>query len=391
MLQPDKDAAKAQAALDKDALAIADAQQNVLDAQAAIADEARARTEEDRRSQIAGVKDFITAIDKLVSDSTDSKTTLADLAKRQKALQAGGPAAPGSDRALELAAVLAAEQRVRQQATNTAKQTELAAAKDALAAVNTSESAKQAAYRKTRAEIVANITKLEAAAVQERKDAAEREKLVKRYAKTVVDELGAKSPAVGALEAARLAGLKFGTDMKQVLSDLVDGLKTVIGWVATLTGSLDKAALGARYLTDPAFRDAVNKAANKAGIATPGPLDFFTSLPDALKGLLPPGWTGANNASGRAEGGPTQAGRGYMLGERGRELWFPKTDGFALSNRATEAIMRLNGTGRFPAAIPVSGGFPSSGTLIVETLRIDLGGDRLIDLLDRKLAWRTGR
>jgi hypothetical protein len=166
--------ARAQAQIDA-ADSVRNAEEAVAQARQAIADNARTTVEEDRKAQIQGVKDYITAIDKLVTDSTGSKTTLAELASKQKALQAGGPAAAGSDRAIELQAVLAAEKRVRDQAANASKTSALQARKDELA--QETAAVKSAAATNTatvRAELVKQIAaeKVNIAATAAAQDAA---------------------------------------------------------------------------------------------------------------------------------------------------------------------------------------------------------------------------
>lgn len=66
---------------------------------------------------------------------------------------------------------------------------------------------------------------------------------------------------------------------------------------------------------------------------------------------------------GRALGGPVSMGQTYMVGERGRELFVPETDGVIIPNNVTEA-MRGEQTGR-----PVSGGGGSNGKNI--TINMD--------------------
>src|SRR5665811_1316102 len=81
--------ARAQAELDA-ANSVRSAEESLAQARQAIADNARTISEEDRKAQIQGVKDELTAIDKIVSDAGlaggSSKTALADLEKRRKAL-----------------------------------------------------------------------------------------------------------------------------------------------------------------------------------------------------------------------------------------------------------------------------------------------------------------
>jgi hypothetical protein len=139
--------AKAQAQIDA-ANTVRSAEEALSQARQAIADNARTMTEQDRKAQIQSVKDELTAIDKIVSDAGvaggSSKTALADLEKRRKALATGGAPATGSDSAIELQAVLAAEKRIRQQDANTTKQDALDAAKaqaSAAGAVQTSANA----------------------------------------------------------------------------------------------------------------------------------------------------------------------------------------------------------------------------------------------------------
>src|SRR5690606_19374343 len=47
----------------------------------------------------------------------------------------------------------------------------------------------------------------------------------------------------------------------------------------------------------------------------------------------------------RAAGGPVASGSAYLVGERGPELFVPKTDGFVMSNAATAAMSAGGGGG----------------------------------------------
>src|ERR1035437_5996437 len=105
-----------------DATAVSAAMAKVADVQNQQAELAHQTAVNQQKDAIKSVKDYVDAIDQLVSDSTDKTATLADLKKREGALTAGGKPATGSDAALELQAVLDAEARVKQQATNTANQ-----------------------------------------------------------------------------------------------------------------------------------------------------------------------------------------------------------------------------------------------------------------------------
>lgn len=386
------DLAKAQAQAQQDAaggkspdsgiLAIATAQQSVLDAQAAIADQARTNAEDDRRAQIQGVKDFITSIDKIVSDSTNSKTTLADLVKRQKALQAGGPAAPGSDRGIELAAVLAAETRVKQQAANTDKQSALDAAKStasAVGAVQTTANAQtlatlKAQYAKYLADLKAGYVALAA------------------DARHSGEGLTGKGGLGDAMTKAFSAGVKGATDLKAAFAGLLPVLGSVVDAIAAIPAEVDKdrgalailLTLAAAVTKNPLYMAAALALSASATTNKWDPLESILGLNGGSTTPLPqnprkpaPGTggkgppqvtitnplTGGSLKGALAAGGPASAGMLYRVNEVHTEYFRPNVSGM---------VIPLGPTGGDSPVI----------------IRVEAGGNQLLDYIDRGLKFR---
>lgn len=345
---------------DQDVLNVARAQEALLDIQ-------RNQAADARKDQLQAVRDFIAEIDKLVSDSTSGVETLADLAAREKALRAGGPAEVGSDRAIQLAAVLAAEQRVREQAANTAQQTALEAQKAALteelsnvrsAAVDATE-IKKKELEKQLAALVAQELAWAKLTGKERDDIA-----------VVTQAINAKPGLTQAINEARLAGIKFGEDVKAAFGDVLSVVSTLGGALGTLASAID------------GLPDIPAGAKVAIGLAIAGLGATHGNIPLILAGLAlaglnvggmehvepPKGSTSWTDWAARAQAGqPT-----------GQPVGVPPG---VLPSSIVNAIR--------PAAVlqmPAFAGAGASGQPVV--IRVEVGGNKLIDYIDERLYAR---
>lgn len=213
-----------------------EAERGLVDAQNAVADAAKQRARDDRRDQIQGVKDYIAQIDAIVSDSGLSDASKAlRLKRRRESLVASGAdkAAPGSDAALELAAVVAAEKRVAEATANAKKQTVLEAKRQEILEVQTLT--KNAAVQEAKD----NVTRIEGLIAEEQRridarEKAEREsqkRLVGMFHETYEVEVPrsfATAAAEGEKMAARISEALVGKDGKGGLLGLVVSLKDAI-------------------------------------------------------------------------------------------------------------------------------------------------------------------
>lgn len=342
---------------------VAKAMQAVSEVQQKQADLAHEQAVNAQKANIQSVKDYVDAIDQLVSDSTDKSATLAELKKRAGALTAGGTPAAGSDSALELQAVLAAETRVKQQATNAAKQTKLEAIKEELAAARSSGAATRAEDAKTRAELVQTIKKIEA----QQKAWENQQFVITTFGKVFGSVFkGEESPVQGGFEGARLAGIKFADDVKAAIGgigDVINGLIGPDGAIGKLAAMLSSTAADIKNITDlaagkfktPTIRDILGPHL--------GDLFGYTEKnPNGKYGLI----------EGRAAGGPITPGRAYRINEGSpfEGLFSPK-----FPNIVVPAVPA------FPAMGNGAGGSPA-------IIRIEIGGRALTDYVDEHLSWR---
>jgi hypothetical protein len=384
--------AKAQAQIDA-ATSIRNAEEALSQARQAIADNARTMTEQDRKAQIQSVKDELTAIDKIVSDAGlaggSSKTALADLEKRRKALTVGGAPAAGSDSAIQLTAVLAAETRIRQQALSTTKQDALAAKKDQLsqeaAAQTSADSAKVVADKKTLAELQKQYkTYLTQQTIATNKTVVAFEALFKGDPKAGTGLGGAISKAFAD---GQTAGETFRSwiddSLLPTISKIASAMSGIkidggaltmvgLGLVAAGTASLNPVwiAGGLALVTAGGAIGATGDNANQKLVPGPGTLPGWNGNPvnptrDSKGNYIGPVIT----SPGRAAGGYIPPLTWAMTGERGPEPVFGGRTGVTVLPNSS-----LGG-----------------GTLVVEHLSLDLGGDRVIDLIDQKLAYRRRR
>jgi hypothetical protein len=335
--------ARAQAELDA-ANSVRNAEEALAAVRQSIADNARTTAEDDRKAQIQAVKDFITAVDATVSDAGlvggSSKTALADLEKQRKAL--GKPTA-GSDQAIELQAVLAAEKRVRQQALSTTKQDALTAKKDQLAAEAAAQSSADSAS------VTADKAKLAALKTQYDAYLADQTKTTTAHVQTLLERINGPDGTGGlggAFTAAFSQGQKAGEGFRAFITDQL--VPAVQGLVDLLTKAGGMFAGDAAVLNWIAHPDITTE-----GVWGP---DFARIIKQLFPGALPPG---------KAAGGLVSSGMPYLVGERGPELFVPRTNG----------------------AIEPSGSFGGQPAII----RLEIGGRPLLDYVDQNLAYRRLR
>jgi hypothetical protein len=398
--------AKAQAQIDA-ANSIRSAEEALSQARQAIADNARTLTEEDRKAQIQSVKDELTAIDKIVSDAGlaggSSKTALADLEKRRKELTVGGAPAAGSDSAIELAAVLAAETRVRQQSANTAKQTALDLAKAEISA------AKQTAASVTDAKLAGYQQDLVNAKKDVDAEIANEKRLVTNHQAGEVlmnastqSVFGPEGSATKAFTDWETTGVNaaqgvhdafVGADGKGgligVFGSIVDAIKGVAGaiggikmdpQIGTVLG-VAIAALGASHGNVPLALLGLGmtglniKDAQAQWAATEGTV---LNAQDKINNKLRPGTSGGGTWPGKASGGAVWPNNVYRINEGSpvEGLFNPRYPNVVVPAPAMPAFANT--------ASGSIGGQPA-------IIRLEIGGKQLLDYIDEQLAYRRRR
>jgi Mn-containing catalase len=366
--------------------AVASAEQRIADLRQSIADEARARTEQDRKAQIQSVKDFITEIDKLVSDGGTG--TLATLKAREKALRAAGPTTAGSDAGIELAAIMTAEKRVKEQTANAKQENSLLAEKTRLqgaasASTLTGLEKERAAILKKMAAVTASAkvdAAAAAAAVRDREDrragygeaeaAAVRDREDRQ--KAIVQISGPDNSLTSGLAKAEQAGIDAANGMKEAfvgkdgkggffgaLGSVIDELGKLAQWGSDNQGLLTiLAGIVGVGTANPALVGGAFASSANAPVG-----NRFTPLEDFLFkqfGFVTPGWKPAPAPGGHAAGG--------WAGLHGPELSW-------LGERGPEFVIPA---GQMGAMI---GGQPA-------IIRLEIGGRTLLDYVDQNLAYR---
>lgn len=115
------------------------------------------------------------------------------------------------------------------------------------------------------------------------------------------------------------------------IQQLLDGLNSAIGLVNNIMSLFNNLSKGGGFLS------------------------LFSSLLSFIPGIGPIAATGAGLATaafggGRAEGGEVQLGKSYLVGERGMELFIPRTNGYIFSNKELMK-MASNGQNRSTANV----------------------------------------
>ncbi len=242
------------------------------------------------------------------------------------------------------------------------------------------------------------------------------------YSRIYGEDGSLATEAPSAFETARLAGIKFADDVKAHLDDLAGTISEVTGLLGGLFGPLVQfvrenlgiielslilfgastgnlsavlAALGLSIanMNEPGsfspiedFLGLTNKPKTAERPAKPSPNAVWVPLGPAgpAHWRIPPGDEGRTPIEGgRAAGGP--------IGTRGPALFRGGEKGFefVLSNPAVRALMDLN---RSPvqalAAVASGGGMADRGVLHIDRLTIEMDGEKVTDLVDKRLAWR---
>jgi hypothetical protein len=389
---------------DQDALNIAKQQQAVLDAQKAIGDEARSRIVDDRRTQIAAVKDYVAAVGKIVESSENKKAAVANLTTRKGVLQdqlatatAKGNAQEVADLKVKLASVDAGIIEENAKIKQAAQVDELTARKNALQAERTTEGAINRAATKVaidlkQKEIDAEKRRIALVHADNLKIATDMDHLTQS-----VEGSGSKGGLVGAYEDARQAGVAFASDVHDALVGK-DGNSGVLGAVKSIVGAL---ASITKWAADN--QGTVTILAGILGVSTANPAlvggafassanapvgNRFTPIEDFLYsqfGIITPGWkpapAGADERPGRkapahAEGLWDSASDHLAYIHQG-EMVFPASVADAFRRSVTPQMPAM-ALARAPSGQPV-------------VIRLELGGRPVLDYVDEHLSYRSGR
>ncbi len=174
---------------------------------------------------------------------------------------------------------------------------------------------------------------------------------------------GAIASLTRELEAARVA--------EQAMAEIMDL------FAQTATSAISGLINGTESLSDSLRRlvDQLAAAALQAALLGNGPL---AGLFGGGGGLLPALFGGGSPfnllAGARAQGGPVSAGRGYLVGERGPEIFVPRMPGKVLANGAGGGVIdvRVSAGPEFDVAVARSAGPVAvrvAGNMIGETER----------------------
>lgn len=390
---------------DQDALAIAKAQQGVLDAQKQISDETRNRAEEDRRAQIGGVKDYVAAIQKIVEDSENKKAALNTLTKRKAKLEDEiaaateiGNAQAVADLKVKLGAVDAGiteeNSKIKQAAAIdelTARKNQLADEKAALQAERTSEGAiNRAATKVAIAAKEEEIKKERERIAEARKNRAAEIKDAKLFSTAITGPGG----LTGAYEEARLKGVAFATDVHDALVGK-DGNGGVLGAVRSIAGAFGDIKKTLDGIASSDVWKLLNQPIGVPGSVGPNALpngandignNFWKGFYKAF-GFLPEGVTIYESSARPSDERPgrTRDAGGWV----GSGLW--RNQGppeYVLDNRLSRQLQHVLDSGQMPTMAGIGG---MSGTLIIEHMSIELGGKPVLDYFDKQFGFRSRR
>jgi hypothetical protein len=425
--------------------AVVEAQRKIEDAKAAIAGEAIDRASQDRRAQIAAVKEYIANLDKIVSDAltrADARRSLAGqaaiLSDQLKAAKESGDTVRAGDIQAELDAVRQTQRRLNQQIANEKKQDTIAALKAQLA----EERSLISNSSKTTTEIrLADAKRLRDQAA---KNYALEQQGLERL-KTLTKEWGIE---LGDEKKPESIGSRFRKIAMQT-AEWVDGFKKgladIIAQVGTLAGSLGHVFDGFFAIIERIPKEirwtVVGAILGGAAGGVPGAAvgaivggslqlgELTTSNEAQRRAILANARTWVQSAStselssARAEvvralrdvvnnvnpliagdrglraslqailntidaaiAGTTNRASGGMVGTGGRQLSWLGERGpeFVLNNRVLGALNRLNVSPVQTLAAVSAGG--SSGQPVV--VRLEIGGHPLLDYMDKHLIYR---
>ena len=276
-----------------------------------------------RRAQIKDVQNYIDAMTKAETSWTDKKGLLAQLQKNQASLASASEAAAKAgdlqkvaDLAIEMEAVQTAITRTEQAKRNgdrtadlTKHKAQLEDLKKAAAGAATGPGGIGPVFTKGAGDAGVAIKKLGWDTNSEMHGIREA-------------VAGQKSSVASAMETARLAGMKFGTDMRNSLvNDVIPALQSVAGWLGTIADIISR--------IDP--KNIIPKLESMAPPTNSGAGGSFNVMDFLFKGF--PGYDGTsfsgNGVKPHAAGGwvGLKGPEVGMLGERGPEYIVPNGGG----------------------------------------------------------------
>lgn len=299
------------------------------------------QADDTRKAQLEGVKDYIAKIEQAETEWTSKKGLLDQMKKNEAVLQSQLAAAAEAgdlqrvaDLTLMLEAVKATERRAQAAQANIERTAELEREKERLEDLKKAASGAGAAMG---ASITAGAV-TGGAAIEEMTFLGEAN--MRRLGSSVTGKGGLTEQ----LEDARLAGIKFGEDLKVAIGKVVSAIQTVIGWLQRLLEWFEEVQQSEvwKFLTEPIVIDE-EKLPN---FIVPGKVS--EGVKPGLTDVVGE-WIGDIFSGGKARGGPVRANRAYMVGEQGPEIHVPDGNGTIVPNGA------LGGMTVAPGAIVISG------------------------------------
>lgn len=286
-----------------------------------------------RRAELAKITDYLAQIGTAEKETVNKakllaaeKTQALGLQSQIAAAQASGDLQAVADLSIKLQGVQTAATRTQAEIRNSHSLTELEAKKASLnaqtAAVGGAVADQTAIMKAGLIKQIADMQlKVDADKVAADKEAARLAQITRKLGETY-----GPSPtgAVGLLSAAGLAGEAWGLQMRTAIDLVIAKVKTLLDILGTLIGLLDKASLGANYLTDPALQKKVKDAGGIPIISNV--LDLLGGLGDVIGKVRGPGMNpsdpGLFNVKPHAAGGwvGLNGPEIGMLGEQGPEF-----------------------------------------------------------------------
>jgi hypothetical protein len=286
---------------------IASVAQQQADLETSIKDEAR-------RTQIAGVQAYVDAISKGETDAVDKKKwaeaekkNVTVLQSQIAAAQAKGDLVAVSDLTVQLQSVQTAVVKAETDARNVAREADLAKQK---AQLEDLKSAASSAGSAIGGAISGGALKGGLAITAMGESAQPILAKLSTAASSTTPGVG----IAGSFEAARLAGMKFGKDIKDMMANVAGIINAAVGPGGAF-GMLSQTMVELDWLTHPTF--------TLKGILGPDLYNFVKMLNPSLPDQVP---------GNRAIGGPVGANNPYIVGEHGPELFIPGSSGSIVPN-----------------------------------------------------------
>jgi hypothetical protein len=363
------------------AQAVLDAEQRVANAQQTITDNAVKDQQDALKTRLQADKDYVDSIAQLEASSTDKSSLVHTLAARAKVLasrlaadQEKGDAQSVSDDKIRLEAVTTAEAQAKSAARIVTQQDEIAKAKAAIA------------DEKQALEDLATGGTDAGNAISAGMDKADTS-----MGKATTGITGSGG-LVGALDSGKAAGAAFASALKSDFATVEAALKPLLDGLGWIVSNLGQIALAWAFVTDPKFQAQVGGTgpegaglAQVVQVATTG-LGNLTGLAglQALIDLLTTGNVQGKAAArstaptARASGGPILPGGAYRINEG------TPFEGLYSPSYPQVVVPALS----MPS---LAAGGADAGTLIVERLTLEVEGNRLVDYVNEKLAYRRLR